>query len=61
MNLSNTSLIAAVNSEASSYREKTDSDIDASSIKLYQLEPSTGTLDISSEESSEEYNDVYLL
>ena len=55
MNLSDTSLVAAINSEASSYSEETDSDIDIS-IQQYQFEPSTGTLDISSEESSKEDN-----
>ena len=53
MNLSDTSSVAAINSEASSYSEETDSDIDIS-IQQYQFEPSTGTLDISSEESSKE-------
>ena len=51
------SSVAAINSEASSYSEETDSDIDVSSIKPYQFEPSTETLDISSEESSEEDNE----
>ena len=52
-----TSSVAAINSEASSYSEETDSDIDVSSIKPYQFEPSTETLNISSEESSEEDNE----
>ena len=54
---SGTSSVGAMNSEASSYSEETDSDIDVSSIKPYQFEPSTETLDISSEESSEEDNE----
>ena len=54
---SGTSSVEAMNSEASSYSEETDSDIDVSSIKPYQFEPSTETLDISSEESSEEDNE----
>ena len=54
---SGTSSVRAMNSEASSYSEETGSDIDVSSIKPYQFEPSTETLDISSEESSEEDNE----
>ena len=38
---SGTSSVGAMNSEASSYSEETDSDIDVSSIKPYQFEPST--------------------
>ena len=53
MNLSDTSSVAAINSEASSYSYETDSDIDIS-IQQYQFEPSTGTLDISSKKSSKE-------
>ena len=54
---SGTSSVAVINSEVSSYSKETDSDIDVSSIKPYQFEPSTETLDISSEESSEEDNE----
>ena len=54
MDLSDTSSVAAINTEASSCNEETDSDIDVSFIKPYQYEPSTGTLNISSEESSGE-------
>ena len=50
MDLSDTSSVAAINTEASSCSEETDSDINISFIKLYQYKPSTGTLDISSEE-----------
>ena len=50
---SGTSSVAAMNSEASSYSEETDSDIDVSAIKPYQFKPSTETLDISSEEDNE--------
>ena len=54
MDSSDTSSVAAINIEASSCSEETDSNIDVSFIKPYQYEPSTGTLDISSEESSGE-------
>ena len=54
---SGTSLVAAINSETSSYSEETNSDINVSSIKPYQIKPSTETLDICSEESSEEDNE----
>ena len=50
MDSSDTISVAAINTEASSCSEETDSDINISFIKLYQYEPSTGTLDISSEE-----------
>ena len=50
MDSSDTSSVAAINTEASSCSEETDSDINISFIKLYQYKPSTGTLDISSEE-----------
>ena len=54
MDSSDTSSVAAINTEPSSCSKETDSDIDISFIKPYQYEPSTGILDISSEESSAE-------
>ena len=54
MDSSDTSSVAAINTETFSCSEETDSDINISFIKLYQYEPSTGTLDISSEESTGE-------
>ena len=59
MDSSDTSSVAAINTEASSCSEETDSDINVSFIKLYQYEPSTGTLDVSSEESSGEDDENY--
>ena len=50
MDSSDTSSVAAIKTEASSCSEEIDSDINISFVKLYQYEPSTGTLNISSEE-----------
>ena len=54
MDSSDTSSVAAINTEASSCSEVTDSDINISFTKLYQYVPSTRTLDVSSEESTGE-------
>ena len=51
MDSSDGSSAAAINSSCS---EDSDSDMDVSSIVPYQHEPTTGELDISSEESSGE-------
>ena len=54
MDSSDTSSVAAINTEASSCSEETESDIDVSFIKPHQYEPSTETLNIFSKESSGE-------
>ena len=57
MDSSDTSSVAVINTEASSCSKETDSDINISFITLYQYEPSTRTLDVSSEESTGENNE----
>ena len=52
INLSDTSLIAVVNSKVSSYNTETDSNNDASPIQPYQFEPDTELLESGSSEDA---------